>query len=163
MVRPARMNKLGGMNTSITENRRAANERRHYGLQTLKQTLTNPRRVNPRRKPDRVYPIMDRLDSGAVTLAIALMILSIMDSIFTLSILSQGGTEVNPVMNVLLNESILGFTIAKMLLTAIPALLLVATANVVIFKRWRIRSLLAAMVGLYMGLICYELLLLSFI
>ena len=106
---------------------------------------------------------MDRMDSGAVTLAIMLMILSVMDSIFTLTIIAHGGTEVNPVMNVLLQKSVTAFTIVKMLLTAIPAILLVATANLVILNRWRARSLLATMVGLYAGLICYELLLLSFV
>jgi hypothetical protein len=119
--------------------------------------------MDARRTPDRKYPIMDRLDGGAVVLAIALMILSVMDSFFTLTIISHGGSEVNPAMNVLLEKSVTVFIIAKMLLTAIPALILVATANMVILNRLRARSLLAMMVGLYAGLICYELLLLSFV
>ncbi|MFT7211821.1 MAG: hypothetical protein ACI9XK_002068 [Granulosicoccus sp.] len=138
-------------------------ERRHYDLQTLKQCLTNPRRMDPRRSPDRKYPIIDRLDNGAVALAVALMILSVMDSIFTLTIISHGGSEVNPFMNALLEKSVTAFTVMKMLLTAIPALILVATANIMFLNRWRARSLLATMVGLYAGLICYELLLLSYV
>jgi hypothetical protein len=151
------------MNTLSIENRRAMPERRHYDLQTLKQCLTTPRRMNPRRGPDRKYPVIDRLDSGAVALAIALMILSVMDSIFTLTIISHGGSEVNPVMNVLLEKSVAAFTIVKMLLTAIPALILVATANLIVLNRCKARSLLATMVGLYAGLICYELILLSYV
>jgi hypothetical protein len=138
-------------------------ERRHYDLQTLKQCLTNPRRMDPRRSPDRKYPIIDRLDNGAVALAVTLMILSVMDSIFTLTIISHGGSEVNPFMNALLEKSVTAFTVMKMLLTAIPALILVATANIMFLNRWRARSLLATMVGLYAGLICYELLLLSYV
>jgi len=138
-------------------------ERRHYDLQTLKQSFSNPRRTNVRRSPDRKYPVIDRLDAGAVALGIALMILSVMDSFFTLTIISHGGSEVNPVMNVLLEKSIAAFIVAKMLMTAIPALLLVATANVIVLNRWRARSILATLVGLYAGLICYELLLLSFV
>lgn len=138
-------------------------ERRHYDLQTLRNCVTTPRRMDARRSPDRKYPVMDRLDSGAVMLAVALMILSVMDSVFTLTIIANGGSEVNPVMNVLLQKSVTAFTIVKMLLTAIPALLLVATANLVVLSRWRARSILATLVGLYAGLICYELLLLSFI
>ena len=163
MVRPRGVGKLGGMNTLNIENRRAMPERRHYDLQTLKESLVTPRRTTARRSPDRKYPVMDRLDTGAVVLAIALMILSVMDSLFTLTIIAHGGTEVNPVMDALLQKSVFGFTVVKMLLTAIPALLLVATANIVFFNRWRARSILASMVGLYAGLICYELLLLSFI
>ncbi|MFT4727748.1 MAG: hypothetical protein ACI9UN_002246 [Granulosicoccus sp.] len=151
------------MNISNIENRRAMPERRHYDLQTLKQCLTNPRRVDPRRTLDRKYPVIDRLDNGAVALAIALMVLSVMDSIFTLTIISHGGSEMNPVMNALLEKSVTAFAIAKMLLTAIPALILVATANLMVLSRWRTRSLLAATVGLYAGLICYELLLLSYV
>lgn len=151
------------MNTITIENRSAVSERRDYDFQTLKLSFVAPRRMSARRRPDRRYPVMDRMDSGAVTLAIMLMILSVMDSIFTLTIIAHGGTEVNPVMNVLLQKSVTAFTIVKMLLTALPAILLVATANIVILNRWRARSLLATMVGLYAGLICYELLLLSFV
>lgn len=94
-------------------------------------------------------------------MGIALMILSIMDSLFTLTILANGGTEVNPVMNTLLQHSVFTFTVAKMTLTAVPALILIATGNVLVFNRWRARSILATFVGLYMGLIVYELLILS--
>lgn len=138
-------------------------ERRHYGLRTLKQCLTTPRRMHARRGPDRQYPVLDRLDSGAVAMAIALMILSVLDSIFTLTIISHGGSEVNPVMNALLEKNVITFSIVKMILTAAPAVLLVATANIMLFNRVRARSLLATMVGLYAGLICYELLLLSYV
>ena len=148
-------------NLSI-DDKRALPERRHYDLQTLKLCLTNPRRMNPRRTLERIYPVIDRMDGGAVALAITLMILSVIDSVFTLTIISNGGNEVNPVMNVLLEKSVAAFAITKMLMTAIPALLLVATANLIVFNRWRARSLLSTMVGLYAGLICYELLLLSF-
>lgn len=94
-------------------------------------------------------------------MGIALMILSIMDSLFTLTILANGGTEVNPVMNALLQHSVFSFTVVKMTLTAVPALLLIATGNVLVFNRWRARSILATFVGLYAGLIVYELLILS--
>ncbi len=114
-----------------------------------------------RRSEDRQYPVLDRLDTGAVCMGIALMILSIMDSLFTLTILANGGTEVNPVMNALLQHSVFTFTVVKMTLTAVPAVLLIATGNVLVFNRWRARSILATFVGLYSGLIVYELLILS--
>ena len=114
-----------------------------------------------RRTDDRRYPILDNLDAGAVSMGIALMILSIMDSLFTLTILANGGTEVNPVMNTLLQHSVLTFTIIKMTLTAVPAILLIAVGNLVVFNLWRARSILATFVGLYLGLIAYELLILS--
>lgn len=125
--------------------------------------LTSPRRTTGRRSLDRRYPLDDKLDAGAVCLGIALILLSVLDTIFTLTIIANGGTEVNPVMNTLLQSSVVSFTIVKMLLTGIPATLLVLLANVKLFNRWRARSILAALVGLYLGLIAYELLLLSMI
>jgi len=147
------------MNTQIE--RRSGMERRAYSLSTLKHCASSPRRMHGRRRNDRRYAMLDRFDSGVVTMAIALMVLSILDSVFTLTLIARGGSEVNPIMNALLHHSIWAFTIFKMLLTGIPALLLVATGNLLLFGRYRARSILAAMVGLYMGLIVYELVLLS--
>lgn len=87
--------------------------------------------------------------------------LSIMDAIFTLTLIANGGTEVNPFMNWLLQINIAAFVGVKMLLTAVSAVLLVAMGNVVVFGRFRARSILAAALGLYCGLIVYELGLLS--
>lgn len=143
--------------------RREHDERRAYSVRTLTQCLFSPRRFNGRRSSDRRFPVMDRFDSGMAFLAIGLMILSIMDSVFTLTLISHGGTEANPFMNWLLQHSIAAFVGVKMLLTAVPALMLVATGNLLVFGRIRARSILAAALGLYCGLIVYELGLLSLI
>ena len=141
--------------------RRAGIDRRDYSLSTLKMCTVAPRRMQGRRSADRKYAVLDRFDSGIVTLAILLMILSIMDSVFTLTLLSRGGSEVNPVMNALLHHSVWAFTGVKMLLTAVPAIILVATGNLLFMARFRARSILSALVGCYLGLIAYELILLS--
>lgn len=136
---------------------RNGNERRRYSFATLKTCATAPRRMNGRRKEDRRYAILDRFESGLVALAVALMILSVMDSVFTLTLLSRGGTEENPVMNALLQHSLWAFMGFKMLMTGVPAVILAATGNFLLFSRLRSRSLLAILVGMYMGLIVYEL------
>ncbi len=141
--------------------RRQVGDRREYSLWTLVQCAVSPRRMNGRRADDRRYPLLDRFDSGMVMLATLLMCLSIADSVFTLTLIERGGTEVNPVMNALLQHSVWSFAAVKMTLTAVPAMILVATGNLVLFNRWRARSILAALVGLYAGLIVYELALLS--
>lgn len=145
---------------ALTE-RRSGIDRRAYTISTLKNCALAPRRMRGRRKGDRHYALLDRFDSGLVTMAVILMILSIMDSVFTLTLISRGASEVNPFMNMLLHYSIWAFTGFKMLLTGIPALVLVATGNLLLFSRWRARSILGMCVGLYLGLICYELALLS--
>jgi len=117
--------------------------------------------MNGRRSPDRRFAVLDRVESGVAWLAIALVVMSMLDALFTLTLISRGGSELNPVMNLLLNYHVNAFALAKMSLTAIPAALLVATANVTLFGRVRSRTLLAALTGLYAGLMVYELMLLS--
>lgn len=142
-------------------NRRENEERRTYGLKTLTRAFVSPRRFNGRRCSDRRFPVLDRFESGIGFLAIGLMVLSVMDSIFTLTLIAQGGTEVNPFMNWLLQINVALFVGVKMFLTAMAAILLVAMGNVLVFNRFRARSILAGAVGLYCGLIVYELGLLS--
>ncbi len=144
-------------------NRRTQSDRRTYTMSTLVQCLTSPRRFNGRRSSDRRFPVLDRFESSMAFLAIGLVILSVMDSVFTLTLISHGGTEVNPFMNWLMQKSIAAFVGVKMLLTAIPALILVATGNLLVFGRFRARTVLAGVLGLYCGLIVYELGLLSLI
>ncbi len=142
--------------------RRAANsERRDYKLNSLWRAIVAPRRFAGRRKSDRKFAVLDRFDSGICAMAVLLVLLSITDSVFTLTLISRGGSEVNPFMNHLLQHSVGLFMLVKMALTAVPAIILVATNNLLVFNRIRARSLLAAMTGLYVGLIVYEIGLLS--
>jgi len=143
------------------KNRRDYEERRNYSLGTLLQSVTSPRRFNGRRREDRRFPVMDRFDGGMAFLAVGLMVVSILDSVFTLTLISHGGEEVNPFMNWFLQKSTALFVAVKMFLTALPAVILVATGNILLFGRFRARSILAAIVGLYCGLLMYELALLS--
>jgi len=112
--------------------------------------------MHGRRAADRRYGVLDRFEGGVVALAILLMVLSVLDAVFTLTLIARGGTEVNPFMNALLNHSVWAFTGFKMLLTGLPAIFLVATANVLLLGRYRSRSVLAALVGLYIGLMMYH-------
>ena len=140
----------------ITE-RRTGTDRRAYSLSTLHKCAVAPRRMLGRRSADRRDALLDRFDSGVVTLAIALVIFSILDSVFTLILISRGGTEVNPFMNALLQHSVWAFVGFKMLLTCIPAILLTATGNLRVLGRYRARSILAALVGGYLALMGYHL------
>jgi len=143
--------------------RREIAQRRTYSVKTLSRCMLSPRRFNGRRKSDRRFPVLDRFESGIGFLAIGLMILSVMDSVFTLTLIANGGTEVNPFMNWLLHINVELFVGVKMLLTGMAALLLVAMGNVLFFNRFRARTIMASALGLYCGLILYELCLLSLI
>lgn len=94
-------------------------------------------------------------------MAVTLMLLSLMDAIFTLTLIANGGSELNPVMNFFLGYGIFAFVAAKVLLTAVPAVILIGCGNHKLFNRIRVRTIVAASIGFYAGLICYELGLLS--
>ncbi len=141
--------------------RRIKDDRRHYSLRTFKHQVLAPRRFVGRRKSDRRFPVLDRFEAGLFTMAMSLLCLSIMDSMFTLTLIAHGGREVNPFMNTMLNINVWTFMAVKMALTAIPAIVLVATANLKVFGLVRSRAALGAAVGMYAGLIVYELALLS--
>ncbi len=145
-----------GSNTWNGVERRSDIDRREYSIHSMWNALKAPRRFEGRRRTDRHFASLDRFDTGICAMAIILVLLSITDSVFTLTLISRGGSEVNPFMNHLLQHSVGLFMVVKMLLTAIPALVLVAANNIKLFNKIRARSLLGAMVGLYAGLIIYE-------
>lgn len=145
-------------------NRRESDaDRRSYSFRTFKHQIVAPQRFQARRKPDRIFPVLDRFEAGLFTLAMSLLCLSIMDSMFTLTLIAHGGEEVNPFMLAMLNINVWTFMGVKMLLTAIPAVVLVATANLKVFGLIRARAALGGAVGMYAGLIVYELALLTLI
>ncbi len=150
--------------TNLTQNRRTGQDRRTFSLRTLGTCIVSPRRARGRRSQDRRDNHADVFDGGMLSLALLLVGFSVLDAAFTLTLLQNGGTELNPVMRYFLSfEGVVPFMLAKLTLTAIPAVLLVAMQNVQVWGRWRVRSILAALVGAYAGLIVYELVLLSMI
>ncbi|MEE9332536.1 MAG: DUF5658 family protein [Granulosicoccaceae bacterium] len=136
--------------------KRCEQNRRRYKLYSIWKALIAPRRFEGRRSGDRRFATLDRYDSGLCTMAVLLVLMSITDSLFTLTLIARGGSEANPFMNYMLQHSIGLFMVVKMVLTAVPAVLLVATHNLMLFDRIRARSILAAMVGMYTGLLLYE-------
>ena len=148
------------MRTIRAENAEAYRKGRVYSLASLYHCLVNPRRTRGRRNGDRRFPVLDIFDSGVFSLIILLTVFSIIDATCTLTLIARGGSELNPVMNYFLEKSNVWFMLVKMLLTAVPGLLLVAMCNVPVFRHLRCRSILAAAVGMYAGLILYEALLL---
>lgn len=141
--------------------RRTDQERRTYSLKSMYCCLMHPRRSHGRRSSDRRFPILDTFDSGVFSLVILLTLFSILDAAFTLTLIARGSRELNPLMEYFLTLGTLPFMLAKLALTTIPGLILVAACNVRVFSALRCHSLLAAMVGMYAGLMLYEILLLT--
>lgn len=143
--------------------RRHSPDRRQFTVRTLEHGLLKPARHHARRSVDRRHAQLDIVDEGAAVLAIALMVLSILDALFTLTLISHGASELNPVMNYFLQFGPWVFVGVKLAVTAIAGVALVATANIRLFGRFRARSALAMCVGLYAGVVVYEIGLLTMV
>lgn len=89
------------------------------------------------------------------------VLLSAIDAMLTLFIISNGGEEINPVMQYLLEIDITTFFWAKFFMTSFGMLFLVSHKHFLIYQTLRGYHLLYAIFGTYFVLINYELYLIS--
>ena len=109
-----------------------------------------------RRREGRLGFLVQWHDSRFLYLTLGVLILSALDAVLTLNILSLGGVEVNPVMDYLIHTDIQLFVGVKMALTGAALVVLVAQAQFRFLNRWRVEWLLRALLPAYLCLITYE-------
>jgi hypothetical protein len=88
--------------------------------------------------------------------ALGVLVMSCMDAIFTLQILSMGGEELNLAMKVLIDTDTLSFLLVKYSLTAAGVVYLVAFAGVKLAGFLPVRRILEGICGMYGCLMIYE-------
>lgn len=116
------------------------------------------RRGRVRRKSDeRFHYYLDRYPAQIVVMLIVLLFLSLTDAYITLYLLDRGGRELNPVMDLLLQQGAGTFLLVKYMLTGVGALWLVVHRNYR-FMGGRItgKHLLGLMIFLYSLLMYWE-------
>lgn len=86
--------------------------------------------------------------------ALLLILLSILDSIFTIAIVGQGGIELNPIMGSALEQGNLIFFLIKFTLVVICVTILVTIHNV--YKIEEIQKILSFFILVYSGIISWE-------
>ncbi len=129
--------------------------------------LTTPslfgKRKNIRRDEDLLtQPYVDLYSFSSVLSVLVTLILSVTDAIFTLKLISLGGSELNPFMDFFLQMGPFPFLIVKYLLTGTCLIIFLVHKNRVIFGgRLRVKFLLVFSLLVYFTLILYELVLLS--
>jgi len=101
-----------------------------------------------------VTDCLDLYPKRFMVIAVSLMLLCLMDAINTLHLLDRGASEVNPVMDLLIQQSPQLFIMCKLLLTGLGVIMLMAYHNEKISIGIRVRSIL------YGVLLCYALLIL---
>ena len=143
------------------QERRADQDRRSRPMNSVLCSMYKGRRRGMQRSEDQNTAFyMDVYDRNLFPIIILIIGLCVADAYFTLTILSKGGTELNPIMERLLEISPNAFFIGKYLMTSIGLCFAVLHINFPFFRIFSMRSVLNFLCGMYIVLIVYELTLL---
>lgn len=123
-------------------------------MQTFLRGSLLARRRGDRRADDRYH--VDWHEPDLLFLAVTTLMLSVIDAFFTLTLLRHGATEVNPLMDYLLQQHPRMFAAVKMVLTGTGVLVLVAAARAHLFRIVRVKTVMQCMLLCYIALFAYE-------
>jgi hypothetical protein len=137
------------------ERRATKTDRRALTLRTLLTSSFKPRRRGGRRADEQESPV-DFHEPYLLSLAVAMLVLSVVDGLLTVTLMTDGATETNPLLAFVLDEHPRLFAAVKMGLTGLGVVLLVATARARLFKRVRTSAFLKGLVLAYFALVVYE-------
>lgn len=147
MSEPARHN--------LDFSRREYDERRQSNLRSLFYALFKSRRRLQRRN-EAAITYNDYYEPVLLLLALALMLLCVLDAYFTLILIQLGSTELNPIMAWALNQHVMVFFLLKYGITAGCVVLTVIHRNFRIFGLRGIHFMVGFLV-VYICLIQYQL------
>jgi hypothetical protein len=135
--------------------RRRTDDRRALSWRTfLFGSLTPRRRGN--RRGEAAEGLLDWYEPHLLFLAIMILLMSVTDAFLTLKLIELGANEANPVMAYLLERTPRLFVTAKMFLTGVGIIVLVALARARVFRVIRISIIIHwCMLG-YVVLLAYE-------
>lgn len=140
-----------------SRNRRTPAERRLSILGALWQSSFARRRLGPRRDTDR-HPVMtDWFQPQWLATAIIILVLSSVDAVLTLALISRGAVELNPFMEPLVRSSGKSFAYWKLGLTSMGVVVLTMAARLRVIGRVTVGILLYVVLGGYLVLVSYEL------
>ena len=145
----------------VSPERRSGVERRHYNVAAYWRGALNPRRRFGRRTTDRVYTIIDWHSPRVLALVLLILGMSTLDGVLTVMLMSQGASEMNPVMALFVPHNLGWFAAIKLTLTSVGAAVLVVCARMKLFRLIPGELLLYLVVACYIALIGYELQLLA--
>ena len=137
------------------ERRVATSDRRALTLRTLFASGFSPRRRTGRRASDHELPV-DFHDPRLLVPVVAMLLLSVIDAFLTVTLMSDGAQETNPLLAFVLTEHPRLFAAVKMGLTGLGATLLVALARARLFKIVPVSACLYGLLAGYFCLVAYE-------
>lgn len=138
------------------QQRQAPGERRVSIFGALWRSSFARRRLGPRRVTDRHPVVTDWYQPQWLATAIVILLLSTADALLTLTLVSRGASEVNPLMEPLVHGSGHGFAFWKLGLTAFGVVLLTLLARMRILGGIAVGSILYVVLCGYLVLVGYE-------
>jgi hypothetical protein len=140
----------------LREQRVNQSDRRALSWRTLLTSGLAPRRRGGGRRAGEQELPVDFHDPYLLLLAVLMLVLSIADAFLTVTLLTDGATEANPLLAFVLDEHPRWFAAAKMALTGFGVVLLVAVARTKLFRLVRAVWLFQVLVAAYLALVAYE-------
>ena len=143
--------------TTRPAERRQDEDRRRHSLRTLTYCGMRGRgRRHQVRRSDHSY-YLDRYEPKLVMTGLLVLLLSCLDALFTLSLLSKGAYEANHLMAALLELGTHPFVITKVAITAAGVLFLLMHSHFRILRVTSGKRMLEVLAGVYGLLIIWEL------
>ena len=139
----------------LAERRVKQQERRSITLRSFLQGGFTPRRRAGRRATDQDLPI-DWHEPELMFLSVLILALSVADAFLTVTLMTDGAQEANPLLAFVLNEHPRLFAVVKISLTGLGVVVLVALARARLFRLVRAASFFRGLVVAYFSLVAYE-------
>ena len=141
----------------INDFRQLGADRRQYTLKTFMLSSFRRRRVAARRRDDQEAGYyVDCHEPLVVGIVLGIILLCVADAFFTMTIINNGGRELNPFMNVFIEKDYRTFFFIKYSLTAICLLIVISHSRFRIFKFLYGYHILFAVFFIYSLLVSYE-------
>jgi Domain of unknown function (DUF5658) len=137
--------------------RRAGVERRHRLWWSFLYGSIRPRRRRPaRRIEDSRFHAVDWYGAHLWGVSLVILILSVADAFLTVTLISGGAVEMNPVMAMVIGRNLAVFVGLKMAMTGGSVLLLVFLARYRFMRLMRVEVMLYAVLTAYIVLMIHE-------
>ena len=141
----------------LRSDRRGRGDRRVRVWWALLYGSFNPRRRRPpRRVAEPRYHSLDWHDAHLLAVSIGILILSVADAFMTLTLLSGGAVEVNPVMAAVVYRSAAAFAVLKLAMTGAGVTLMVMLARYRFMRVVRVDVVMYGLLMVYSVLLGYE-------
>jgi hypothetical protein len=141
------------------QERRATHDRRRSVFRALWHGNFARRRHAPRRHGEQHFVVTDWFQAQWLAVGIGILLLCAADALLTLTLISHGASEINPLMEPLVRGSGHSFGFWKIGLTAMGVLVLTLLARVRFWGK-TVGTVLYLVLGVYAVLVGYELFLL---